>query len=298
MTPTRGASALKTVNRIEQALLAAVSRTQSPTTPPKLAEAIQYAVFPGGARVRPQLCLAVAGACGDDAPTVSDATAASIELLHCASLVHDDLPCFDDAATRRGRPSVHCAFGEAQAVLVGDALIVTAFELLGRASTAAPERVGQLLTTVGRAAGGASGLVAGQAWELESEVELEAYHRAKTGSLFTAATTAGAIAAGADPGPWRCLGEKVGEAYQVADDIRDVAGSPEEIGKPVLQDAQHFRPSAVAELGLEGALARLQRLLQEAVESIPNCSGATGLRELVLLQAKRLVPKGLRESAA
>ena len=289
---------MKTQMRIEDALHSAVSRADAPSTPPKLAKAIHHAVFPGGARVRPQLCLAVAGACGDDAPTVADASAASIELLHCASLVHDDLPCFDDADTRRGRPSVHCAYGEALAVLTGDALIVMAFETLARASAAAPERLGPLAATMARAAGAPAGLVAGQAWELEDNAVLEEYHRAKTGALFTAATTAGAISAGADPGPWLCLGGRLGEAYQIADDLRDVAADPVEIGKPVLQDALWQRPNAVAELGVEGALARLQRLLQEAVDSIPNCRGAQSLRELVLLQAKRLVPKRLRESAA
>ena len=297
-TWSKGDVALKTTTRIEKALQSAVGRTDAPGTPPKLARALHYAVFPGGARVRPQLCIAVASACGDDAPTVSDASAAAIELLHCASLVHDDLPCFDDAETRRGRPSVQCAYGEAVAVLAGDALIILAFETLARAAATRPERLGPLSLVVGRAVGAPSGLVAGQGWELEDKVILEEYHRAKTGALFTAATTAGAIAAGADPGPWRCLGECLGEAYQVADDIRDVAADPEEIGKPVLQDAQWLRPNAVAELGMEGALGRLQRLLQEAVDSIPDCRGAQALRELVLLQAKRLVPKGLRESAA
>lgn len=289
---------MKTIARIEQALTTAVNRTDSPSTPPKLVRAIHHAVFPGGARVRPQLCLAVASACGDDVPNISDSVATSIELLHCASLVHDDLPCFDDAATRRGRPSVHRAFGEPLAVLVGDALIVMAFETLARAAPAAPDRLSPLIAIVGRSAGAPYGLVAGQAWEQEDAVHLEQYHRAKTGSLFTAATTAGAVAAGRDPAPWRCLGERLGEAYQVADDIRDVVADPEQIGKPILQDAENMRPNAVSELGLEGALARVQRLLQEAVDSIPECRGASNLRELVLLQAKRLVPKGLRETAA
>jgi geranylgeranyl pyrophosphate synthase len=97
----------------------------------KLAAAMRHAVFPGGARIRPQLCLAVARACGDSDPALADAAAAAIELLHCASLVHDDLPCFDDAPLRRGRASVHCAFGERLAVLAGDALIVQAFQTLG-----------------------------------------------------------------------------------------------------------------------------------------------------------------------
>ncbi|MEL7371992.1 MAG: polyprenyl synthetase family protein, partial [Myxococcota bacterium] len=133
---------------------------------------------------------------------------------------------------------------------------------------------------------------------LEPDVALESYHQAKTGALFVAATTAGAIAAGAEARPWQMLGAKLGAAYQVADDIRDVAAEPDEIGKPVLQDAQRMRPNAVTEFGLGGALARLQQLLQEAVDSIPDCIGEQNLRDLVDLQAKRLVPKGLRESAA
>src|SRR6188472_2351944 len=100
------------VNRIEQALQTAIARADIPGCPPRLAAAMRHAVFPRGARVRPRLCLAVAAACGDDDPALSDAAAASIELLHCASLVHDDLPCFDNADTRRNRPSIHRAFGE------------------------------------------------------------------------------------------------------------------------------------------------------------------------------------------
>ena len=118
--------------RIEKALLDTVSSMGGPDIPPQLAAALRYAVFPGGARVRPRLSLAVARACGDSCPRLADAAAASIELLHCASLVHDDLPCFDDAETRRGKPSVHKAFGEPLAVLVGDALIIGAFQTLAR----------------------------------------------------------------------------------------------------------------------------------------------------------------------
>ena len=99
---------------------------------------MRHAVLPGGARVRPQLCLSVAQACGDDLPEMSDAAAAAIELIHCASLVHDDLPCFDDADLRRGKPSVHRAYGEPLAVLAGDALIVMAFEALARAAQGEP----------------------------------------------------------------------------------------------------------------------------------------------------------------
>src|SRR5271166_6512122 len=122
------------ITRIERTLNASLAQTEAPGGPPLLAAAMRHAVFPRGARVRPRLCLAVATACGDDQPAASNGAAAAIELLHCASLVHDDLPCFDDADTRRGRPSVHKAFGEALAVLTGDALIVLAFQTLGRAA--------------------------------------------------------------------------------------------------------------------------------------------------------------------
>lgn len=289
---------MNTASRIERALDTIVARTATDAAPPRLAGAIRYAVFPGGARVRPQLCLAVAHACGDDAPGLADAAAAAIELLHCASLVHDDMPCFDDADTRRGRPSVHREFTEPLALLAGDAMIVLAFETLARAGAGAPDRLAALLMTVGRSVGMPGGIVAGQAWESEPDPCLEHYQRAKTGALFVAATMAGALAAGADPGRWRVLGERLGEAYQVGDDIRDVAADAAELGKPTGQDAALGRPNAVAELGLDGAIGRLERLLHEAVDSIPECDGGDELRDLVLLQAKRLVPKSLARSAA
>lgn len=294
--PTTG-EAEPTKSRIEVALAGALSRAEV-GGPPLLAEAMRHAVFPGGARVRPQLCLAVARACGDPLPALSDAAASAIELIHCASLVHDDLPCFDDAALRRGRPSVHRAYGEPLAVLVGDGLIVLAFETLTRGGAEAPARLIPLLTTLCRATGAPSGLVAGQAWESEPSPELQRYHRAKTGGLFTAATVSGALAAGQDGDRWRALGDRLGAAYQVADDLLDVVGKPEELGKPVRRDATLARPSAVAELGLRGALDRLRSLLAEAVESIPACPGEDQLRDLVLRQAARLVPEGLAQTAA
>src|SRR6201995_4501313 len=126
--------------RIERALNEAVGLSDQPGCPPRLAAAMRAAVFPKGARVRPRLCHAVARACGDDEPKATEAAGAAIELLHCASLVHDDLPCFDDAALRRGKPSVHTAFGQRLAVLAGDGLIALAFEALGRAGDRAPQR--------------------------------------------------------------------------------------------------------------------------------------------------------------
>ena len=284
--------------RIESVLTAAVDLADAPGCPPSLAAAVRYAVFPGGARVRPRLCLAVAYACGDDQPAVTDAAAAAIELLHCASLVHDDLPCFDDAATRRGKPSVHKQFGERIAVLAGDALIVLAFHTLTQGAAAAPQRLAPLLTTVGRSVGLPFGIVAGQAWECEARVALTEYHRAKTGSLFVAAAVAGAVAAGAQAAPWRVLGESLGEAYQVADDIRDVASDPELLGKPVGQDDAHGRPSAVRELGVDGAVRLFRELMDSAVDAIPECPGSQQLAALIRMEAKRLVPKEIVRHAA
>lgn len=280
--------------RIEQALEATIARGERDHAPPQLACAIQHAVFPGGARVRPQLALAVAQACGDDAPELADAAAVAIELMHCASLVHDDMPCFDDAETRRGKPSVHAAYGEATALLAGDALIVMAFEALAFAGATAPQRLPSLLHAITDGVGMPGGIVAGQAWEGEPGAPPALCRNAKTGALFIAATTAGALASGADPRPWQSLGHKLGEAYQVADDLLDALSSAEEAGKPVGQDVMHGRPCAVAELGVDGAVKRLKALVGEAVDAVPaGCPGAAGLRDLVKMQATRLAPKSL-----
>lgn len=286
------------LTRIEKALEASVGRLEGRHGPPKLARAMRYAVFPGGARVRPRLCLAVARACGDDEPQVAEAAAAAIEFMHCASLVHDDMPCFDNASTRRGKPSVHAAFGESEALLTGDALIVLAFETLARTAALVPSRVPGLILNLAQATGAPSGIVAGQAWECEDKVDLASYHRAKTGSLFAAATAAGALAAGAQPDRWRKLGERIGEAYQVADDIQDMVADKESWGKPLGQDEALGRPSALRELGLEGAVKRLKLLLEAAIASIPDCDGAGELRTIIMAEAKRFMPKGAAAHAA
>jgi geranylgeranyl diphosphate synthase type II len=258
---------------------------------------MRYAVFPRGARIRPRLCHSVSAACGEDNPAATEAAGAALELLHCASLVHDDLPCFDAADMRRGRPSVHKAFGEPLAVLAGDALIVLAFQTLARIQCA-PDRLALLTLTVARSVGVPGGIVAGQAWECEPQIDLAHYHRAKTGALFAAAAVAGAAAAGVDAEPWRMLGEKLGEAYQVADDIRDAAADEDEIGKPVGQDIAHGRPSAVISYGLDGAVQHLHRLVRDAIDAMPPCANGAELRSLMLSEARRLVPARLAQSAA
>ncbi|WP_420134307.1 polyprenyl synthetase family protein [Rhodopseudomonas sp.] len=284
-------------NRIERALTEALNQADLAGCPPRLAAAMRSAVFPRGARVRPRLCHSVAAACGEDNPAATEAAGAALELMHCASLVHDDLPCFDGADLRRGRPSVHKAFGEPLAVLTGDALIVLAFQSIARVSCQ-PERLLKLTQIIGSAVGVPLGIVAGQAWECESEINLAHYHRSKTGALFVAATAAGAVSAGADPEPWRMVGEKIGEAYQVADDLRDAAADEDEIGKPVGQDIAHDRPSAVREMGIDGAIYHLKSLVRGAVDAMPPCSNGNELRSLIMSEATRLVPAKLAATAA
>jgi geranylgeranyl diphosphate synthase type II len=289
---------MDTAQRIERALSHALDRAAGPECPAGLTAAVRHAVFPGGARIRPRLCLSVARACGEDQRTVTDAAATALEMLHCASLVHDDLPCFDDAAVRRGRPSVHAAFGERTAILCGDALIVYAFQTLAYGVQTSPSRLGPLLTIIGASAGMPFGIVAGQAWESEQNIPLALYQRAKTGALFAAATAAGAASAGHDPEPWRRVGDFIGEAYQVADDLKDVYGSAADLGKPTGQDEALGRPNAVAQLGFEGAVNRLKNLLSEARAAIPPCSGAADFHSELLSQATRLMPRPRERPAA
>jgi geranylgeranyl diphosphate synthase type II len=286
------------MSRIEKALTAALAHAEKPGAPPRLAGAMRHAVFPRGARIRPRLCLAVAAACADDLPAVTDSAAASIELLHCASLVHDDLPCFDNADTRRGRATVHCAYGEPLAVLAGDALIVLAFQSLAEASVVAPARLARLVGIVASSVGVPSGICAGQAWECEPDADLAQYQQQKTGALFAAATMAGAAAAGAEPTAWRALGMRLGEAFQIADDIRDATADQVSLGKPVGKDAALGRPSAVLRYGLDGAIALLEDLAAHAVAAVPACPGAVELRSHIFTETRRLLPADLSRHAA
>ncbi len=276
--------------RIEAAMAQAITRGQGFEAPSRLAGALDYAVNPGGARIRPTILLSVALACGDDRPGLSDAAAVALELIHSASLVHDDLPCFDDADLRRGKPSVHRAYSEPLAVLAGDSLIVMAFDVLARAAGTAPDRAVALIGALAQRTGMPMGICAGQGWESESAINLSAYHRAKTGALFIAATQMGALAAGQDAEPWEELGARIGEAFQVADDLRDALCDAQTLGKPVGQDALHARPNAVKELGVAGAMRRLKDILGGAIASIPSCPGEAMLAQMVNRYAEKMTP--------
>ena len=278
--------------RIDKAMSAAIATAQgqAATTPGRLAAALHYAVTPGGARIRPTICLSVARACGDDRPDLSDRAAIALELIHCASLVHDDLPAFDNADFRRGKPTIHLAFSEPLAVLTGDSLIIAAFDLLAGADDADALRALRLSRLLAHHTGMPNGICAGQGWESEAQVDLRAYHRAKTGALFMAATKMGAVAAGYAAEPWEELGDRIGEAFQVADDLRDALYDSQALGKPAGQDAVNARPSAVEVMGVQGAIRHLQDILGGAIASIPSCPGEAGLAQLVRLYAERMTP--------
>ena len=277
-------------SRIEATLAEAVGRVQADCAPPRLAAAMTHAVLPGGARVRPQLCLSVAMACGEDKAELSDAAAPHVRIIEARQVVVDKAGTVDQLDRGSGRPSVHHAYGQPLAVLAGDALIVMAFEVLARAARVDAQRSAGLTLALARATGMPGGICAGQAWESEAEIDLAAYHRAKTGSLFVAATRMGAMAAGADPEPWTELGARIGEAFQVADDLHDVLNGAVDLGKPCGQDAAHGRPNAVADFGVAGAIRRLEDILGGAIASIPACPGEAMLCAVVRKQAERLTP--------
>lgn len=276
--------------RIEQNVEAAIHRATSTSCPPGLSSAIHHAVFPGGARVRPTLTLAVADACGAPNSAMADGAAVAIELLHCASLIHDDLPCFDNADMRRGKPSVHVLHGEPLAVLAGDALIIEAFNTVTLSCSENPQRLADLVTCIAKSVGMTGGITAGQAWESEEDIDIHEYHSAKTGALFVGAVSAGAIAAGHDPADWRMVGAQIGAAYQIADDLMDAIGTAAECGKPVAQDTEHTRPNAVQQFGVRGASVLLKETVEAAADAVPACEHVGALRSLIISQAKRLIP--------
>lgn len=260
--------------RVERSLEAAIASAR----PARLREALTAAATGAASRVRPRFCLAIARAVNaEDPPPLVWASATAIELLHCASLVHDDLPCFDDATERRGRPAIHRVWGEATALLVGDALIVAAFGQLARAGAPAT-----LFAQLARAAGADGGLVSGQALELEpSDVDVASYHDAKTGALFEAAASMAAVAVGAPSEPFGRLGRSVGRVYQLADDLADAFGDPRSLGKPTGRDQALGRPSAVRSSDRTTALASLDAAAVAALEDVPACRGARELRSFL-----------------
>lgn len=275
--------------RIENALERCLSALDDADTPAHLREALRAAVFPGGARLRPRLLFTVVEAHGDPAPDLADAAAVAVELLHCSSLVHDDLPCFDDAELRRGSPTIHKTFGEPTAVLVGDGLIFLAVEVLTDVAAVDFPKAALILKELMRAAGPREGLVCGQALEGETHIDLASYHRAKTGALFEAAAVMGARVVGADPTPYRRMALELGLAYQIADDMLDHQGGPNTGGKTGNQDQRNGRPNAVTSLGLGGAQERIAGHRASAVSHVEGLPGSKSLVILIDHTVDRLV---------
>ena len=251
-----------------------------------LASAMRYAALGGGKRVRPMLAYAAAELVGGD-PAIVDATAAAVELVHAYSLVHDDLPCMDDDTLRRGQPTCHVAYGEAMALLAGDALQALAFEVLARGRVSDAGRACAILAE----AAGMHGMAGGQAIDLAAVgatldlSELERMHRMKTGALIRAAVRLGAGCGRAlapdEATALDAYAHAAGLAFQVIDDILDVEGSAASLGKTVGKDAAQAKPTFVSVCGIDGAKARATQLRREAHAALaPFGGGARRLGEL------------------
>lgn len=257
---------------------------------PRLADAMRYATFNGGKRVRPVLAYAAAEALGGDWQTVDD-IAAALEMVHSYSLVHDDLPAMDDDDLRRGKPTCHIAFDEATAILAGDALQCLAFEVLTRSESPLPATTRLQLIQILASASGTQGMAGGQALDLAAEgqalslEELETIHIHKTGCLIRASVHMGALTvAGATPARLAALdryAHAVGLAFQVQDDILDVVGDTLVLGKQAGADQELAKATYPSILGLEAARQLAQALCDQALESLAGFDQrATPLRAL------------------
>ena len=242
----------------------------------RLQDAMRYSVLGGGKRIRPALCLAAARAMGQDSNSAL-APACAVELIHAYSLIHDDLPAMDDDELRRGRPTTHIAFDEATAILAGDALQALAFGLLANGSGLDTESRLAMVQELARAAGH-QGMVGGQAIDLESVgktltlTQLETMHRHKTGALIEASVRMGALSAeqvdSSELDALTTYARVLGLAFQVQDDLLDIEGSTDVIGKPQGSDVARSKPTYPALLGLDGARQHLAELLQTAKASL------------------------------
>lgn len=249
--------------------------------PTKLHAAMRHSVLNGGKRIRPRLLLATAEACtggpmDEDTAELALRAAVAVELIHSASLVHDDLPCFDDATLRRGKPTVHCAYGQPMAVLAGDALITQAFETISDYEGQNQRRALRLVRLLSQATGSLRGIIGGQSLELHPEqwdhgtlsMEfVEEYHEKKTAALFDYSMRAAAIAAGygrEQQDRWGEVGTKLGLAFQLIDDLLDLYMDEEATGKTTGRDRALERPNGALVEGSDETVRRLSQLIDEA----------------------------------
>ena len=271
--------------RVEEAL----SRWVAADAPAGLGEAMRYAVLDGGKRLRPLLVLAANESVAGNTQAAMRA-ACAVELIHAYSLVHDDMPCMDNDVLRRGKPTVHVKFGQAQALLAGDALQALAFELLAPDDAGiAPAVQAALCRLLAQAAGG-QGMAGGQAIDLASvgrpltEGELRHMHRLKTGALLQASVMMGATCGSPDARARRALsdyGAALGLAFQVVDDILDVTADSQTLGKTAGKDAEQDKPTYVSLLGLERSREHARELLVQALAALDD----SGLADVSALRA-------------
>lgn len=259
--------------------------------PASLHRSMRYSVFAGGKRIRPVLAIAACEAVGGEAEAALP-VAGALEMIHTYSLVHDDLPAMDDDDFRRGRPTNHKVFGEATAILAGDALLTEAFILLSHPDATArlaPGVCRRVIQVIARAAG-SQGMVGGQVVDMESEGKpfdfptLEYIHTRKTGALILASIQSGALVGGADDAAYAALtryGSAAGLAFQIADDILDIVGNQEELGKDVGSDEARGKATYPALLGIEESRRRARELRDIALEALePLGTPADPLREI------------------
>jgi geranylgeranyl diphosphate synthase type II len=244
--------------------------------PQSIHQAMRYSLFAGGKRIRPVLAVTAARAVSDDVPELIDA-ACSLELVHTYSLIHDDLPALDNDDLRRGRPTCHKVFGEAIAILTGDALLTLAFEVLSSLEHVSVTRRVALIRELSTAAGTVRGMIAGQVHDIEGEGKppsaelLDMIHRAKTGALLRASVRMGAICAGASQKEYdalSCYGEHVGLAFQIVDDILDVEQPSEALGKTAGKDAQQGKITFPSVYGLERSRAMAEQQRENAHRAV------------------------------
>ena len=278
--------------RAETALDSLLDSAQ--TTPHRLHEAMRYAAQGGGKRIRPLLVYA-AGSLGDAKVQALDAAAVAIECIHAYSLVHDDLPCMDDDDLRRGRPTVHKAYDEATALLVGDALQTRAFEILANANCNVDVRLSMISALA--AASGSRGMAGGQAIDLESVGKkldlagLKQMHAMKTGALLSCAVKLGGIAAELNAEQMAHLqdySQALGLAFQIVDDVLDATADSQTLGKTAGKDAINDKPTYVTLMGLDYAKRAAQDLQETAIASLESFGAkAQALKDLALLVVNR-----------
>lgn len=273
-------------------------RGRYPDAPPRLVDAVEYSLTAGGKRLRPALLLECFAACsgGNDRGAGRQsalAAAAAMELIHTFSLVHDDLPAMDDDDLRRGRPTNHKVFGEAMAILAGDAMVTMAFEVL--ASDADPAALPGLVRELASASG-PQGMIGGQVLDIDGEnqrlslPELQRIHRMKTGALLTASCRLGAIAARQENQlpAMTDFGRHLGLAFQIVDDVLDVTSTPEQMGKATGKDAGKGKNTYPSLLGLDASRREAQQQLHLALESVrPLGDAGAGLASLAKFVVER-----------